>query len=131
MLVVIGTDCIGSCKLYYHMVMTTTAPRKISEIVCAYMFSYSISSDQYTYINKPYYFHKCYSFIYSLINYLINKMSLTCSSWEWRVLLNKLEENIRNCMCIYVFIFKWSPIFFFKFNTCTCTCIESKWENDC
>ena len=25
-LVVIGTDCIGSCKSNYHMIMTTTAP---------------------------------------------------------------------------------------------------------
>ena len=24
--VVIGTDCIGSCKSNYHMIMTTTAP---------------------------------------------------------------------------------------------------------
>ena len=24
--VVIGTDCIGNCKLNYHMIMTTTAP---------------------------------------------------------------------------------------------------------
>jgi hypothetical protein len=26
MLVVIGTDCIGSCKNNYHTIMTTTAP---------------------------------------------------------------------------------------------------------
>ena len=25
--VVIGTDCIGSCKSSYHMIMTTTVPR--------------------------------------------------------------------------------------------------------
>jgi hypothetical protein len=27
-LVVIGTDCIGSCKSNYHTIMTTTAPLK-------------------------------------------------------------------------------------------------------
>ena len=27
MLVVIGTDCIGSCKSNYHMIMTTTVPQ--------------------------------------------------------------------------------------------------------
>jgi len=26
MLVVIGTDCIGSCKSNYHAIMATTAP---------------------------------------------------------------------------------------------------------
>ena len=31
-LVVIGTDCIGSCKSNYHMIMTMTAPRTIVEI---------------------------------------------------------------------------------------------------
>jgi hypothetical protein len=29
MLVVIGTDCIGSCISNYHMIMTTTAPDKL------------------------------------------------------------------------------------------------------
>jgi hypothetical protein len=28
-LVVIGTDCIGSCKSNYHTIMTTTAPPEI------------------------------------------------------------------------------------------------------
>ena len=27
MLLVIGTDCIGSCKSNYHMITTTTAPK--------------------------------------------------------------------------------------------------------
>ena len=30
-LVVIGTDCIGSCKSNYHMIMTTTASWKLGE----------------------------------------------------------------------------------------------------
>jgi hypothetical protein len=29
-LVVIGTDCIGSCKTNYHTIMTTTAPRNLN-----------------------------------------------------------------------------------------------------
>jgi hypothetical protein len=31
-LVVIGTDCIGSCKSNYHTIMTMMAPRTIVEI---------------------------------------------------------------------------------------------------
>ena len=31
---VIGTDCIGSCKYNYHTFTATTAPRSISEQNC-------------------------------------------------------------------------------------------------
>ena len=31
-LVVIGTDCTGSCKSNYHMIMTTTAPHMIIHV---------------------------------------------------------------------------------------------------
>ena len=32
-LVVIGTDCTGSCKFNYHTITTTTAPRLMDTIV--------------------------------------------------------------------------------------------------
>jgi hypothetical protein len=31
--VVIGTDCIGSCKFNYHTILAMTAPSPITEIV--------------------------------------------------------------------------------------------------
>jgi hypothetical protein len=43
-LVVIYTDCIGSCKSYYHTITTTTAPKyQISLIIILYS---EISSDE-------------------------------------------------------------------------------------
>ena len=35
--VVIGTDCIGSCKSNYHKIMTTTAPQTICVLLLTYM----------------------------------------------------------------------------------------------
>jgi hypothetical protein len=43
-LVVIGTDCTGSCKSNYHTITTTTAPKEIYEktndylIVCFFVY---------------------------------------------------------------------------------------------
>jgi hypothetical protein len=36
--VVIGTDCIGSCKSKYHTITTTTAPRGIILFIIVYQF---------------------------------------------------------------------------------------------
>ena len=42
-LVVIGTDCIGSCKSNYHTITTTTAPEK-------YHFDYGIKGNIFSHI---------------------------------------------------------------------------------
>jgi len=41
-LVVIGTDCIGSCKYNYHMIMTTMAPIKFRATVKPALMTTSI-----------------------------------------------------------------------------------------
>ena len=46
MLVVIGTDCIVSCKSNYHMITTTTAPTfgisylYSDHMICAHLYKY-------------------------------------------------------------------------------------------
>jgi hypothetical protein len=42
MLLVIGTDCIGSCKSNYHTNMTTTAPQQISDITTVQFYMYNV-----------------------------------------------------------------------------------------
>jgi len=41
-LVVIGTDCIGSCKFNYHLITATTAPRVKVNVFIHYVYLYHL-----------------------------------------------------------------------------------------
>jgi hypothetical protein len=52
-LVVISTDCIGSCKSNYHTIPTTTAPTIYVHVYCHKVFSLCCTSFRYGLKNQP------------------------------------------------------------------------------
>ena len=52
-LVVISTDCIGSCKSNYHTIPTTVAPTIYVHVYCHKVFSLCCTSFRYGLKNEP------------------------------------------------------------------------------
>ena len=110
---VIGTDCIGSCKSYYHTVTTTTAPNSIMVMYCSeykicFVQDFILSALQWFHVQIPGGFiKKCCAFyfqsgVYSAIphiakvfaafasGHIADRLLLKCSTTVVRKILTSV-----------------------------------------
>jgi len=106
MLVVIGTDCIGSCISNYHMIMTTTAPDKLlSNLYIANHISIKLlrAASFFPLMNSAYTFNLYIkgTFSGSLENPLYTGLTVYGHKINWNVMCSILEVILLSLLQSY------------------------------